>query len=506
MHSSKGQMLRLGAALLTVAAWLLAAACADIEVAVNTGGTDGGRDLVGPGADSGGPGVDGIEPRPDTGGPRPDTWVRDTVGPRPDTTPKDVVEPPDAPFWPDVPPGQDLPPRPDVVEPPTCLDGTLDPAWGAGLLGLSTRAAEDDFAGSCGGAESKDLAFGWQVPFSDWFVLETAPADFDTVLYLLESCEGPEVACNNDVSAVDASSRIVGRFREGDRYVLVVDGNAGSRGNATLSIQPVECPAGDVGRGAELPQTFSTAVGTAAYGGACGGDAGPERSFRFTPSETGLWRISATAETTAMGFSPALYLERGPICGGPLLQCNGHDHGGIGMPAEVTRLLPAGEPVTLLVDSRQGAGSFVLAASKVGDSCPALAYEELPPEAELDIYDFGDTWTSSCGENADVEWGTFRPYADILVSMRDLEPGGGTHCMVDVTAGFPFSLALARGECVGEELRCVRSQSGGDGRPNASVALPKLGGRVLLAVSPTQPDWSGWFDSTVRIAVYCVAK
>jgi len=405
-----------------------------------------------------------------------------------------------------VPGGPDLPPGPDVVEPPNCLDGTLDPAWGAGLVSASTLEADESFEGSCGGALSKDLAYGWEVPFSDWFVLDTAGSDFDTVLYVLASCTGHEIACNNDLRSDDATSRIVRRFQEGDRHVVVLDGNAGSRGNVTLNIQPVQCPNADVGDGATLPQPFSTAVGTAEHAGDCGGD-GPERSFRFTPPETGLWRISATPDTTpGESLRPALYVERGPICGGPLLQCNGHDHGGIGMPSEVTRVLPAGEPVTIFVDSRGDAGSFVLDAKKIGDGCPSVPSGDITFEEGLDIQTFGDTMTTSCGENADIEWGTFRPYPDILVVFEDDEPGTSTSCTVDVDAGFPFSMAFVRGECAGAEVFCARSEPQPDGRSSLMRRLPKLGGKLTLVISPTSPSWGGWQDSIARIAMFCVAK
>ena len=465
-----------------LAALLLTAAvvaCGDVVVA--------GGDVP-PAVEDAGPSADSATPGPDVEGPAPDV-----SGPDPDSgaPPRDIASADVA----------------DSDEPPECWEQTLEPAYGAELVEPFTLEASDDFSGSCGGEGSKDLAYLWVVPFTDWFVLDTEGADFDTVLYLLEdACDGAEVACNNDLSEGEGASRIVEYFDEGDRYLIVVDGNSGARGQAVLSIQAASCPSLDVGDGSTLPQSFTMGSAESVHGGDCGGTNAQERSIRFTPSDAGLWRFSATADPTS-DLNTALYVEQGAICGGPPLQCNGHDQGSIGMPAEVSRYLEEGESVTIIVDSRSGAGFFEFEADLLADDCPALdngGFEE----GGLDIWDHEDKMTSSCGENADIEWGDYSPYPDVLVTMDDLEPGSATYCQLDVRAGFPFSLAIVDGECAGAELACLRSDPAvnlEDGH-HVTYPFPRRGGRFTAVVSPTAPEWGGWTSSMVHFEKPCAVK
>ena len=92
-------------------------------------------------------------------------------------------------------------------EPPLeCVDGVLEPGLGAGLVEVMTAPAGDDFAGSCGGMGSPDVAYEWEVPFDGFFVLDTQGSDFDTLLYLRDDCEGNELACSDNVEG-SVSSR-----------------------------------------------------------------------------------------------------------------------------------------------------------------------------------------------------------------------------------------------------------------------------------------------------------
>jgi hypothetical protein len=386
-----------------------------------------------------------------------------------------------------------------------CVESALSPAFGDGLASAFTTAKSDEFTGTCGVGSGKDVAWQWTVPFTEWFTLDTFGSDFDTVLYLREgACDGPEAACNNDADPAVDRSRIVGRFEAGTTYALVVDGNSGASGNAKLNIQPVTCPSADVGDGASLPQTFTTASGATLHGGACGGDTGPERSYRFIPPKTGLWRMSVTADPSS-GLNPALYVERGPICGGTLLQCNGHDVGSIKMPAEVSRVLTAGEPVTLIVDSRGGQGKFDLDAKFVGDACPALAPDDVFDKA-VDITKQTDTMTSSCGQNADLEFDHFTPYPDLVFTFTDQEPGSPGSCSLFIEAGFPFSLAVMRGECSGDELACRTDAkvSGSSGNYTMFYTMPEVGGTLTAIISPTSPEWGGWVSPNVKVGIGCV--
>ncbi|MEZ4268511.1 MAG: hypothetical protein R3F39_19270 [Myxococcota bacterium] len=386
-----------------------------------------------------------------------------------------------------------------------CVESALSPAFGDGLASAFTTAESDDFSGTCAVGSGKDVAWQWTVPFTEWFTIDTLGSDFDTVLYLREgACDGPETACNNDADAAVDRSRIVGRFEAGTTYALVVDGNSGASGNAVLNIQPVTCPSADIGDGSALPQTFTTASGATSHGGACGGDKGPERSYRFIPPKTGLWRLSATAEPGS-GLTPAIYVEEGPVCGGTLLQCNGHDHGDIKMPAEVSRVLTAGAPVTLIVDSRGGQGKFALGAEFVGETCPALAFDVVADQA-IDITTQTDTMTSSCGQNADVEFEAFTGYPDLVFTVEDQAPGSPGSCSLFIEAGFNFSLSVVRGACSGAEVACRTdaTQSPSSGNYTMFYGLPELGGTLTVIISPLIPQWGGWASPNVTVGMGCV--
>ncbi len=385
-----------------------------------------------------------------------------------------------------------------------CVDSLLDPAHGNAIATPFTTAGSDDFTGSCGGDATKDEAYQWVVPFNDWFTIDMTGSDYDAVLYLLQDdCEGVEFACSAATSLSGEPSEITAQFKADDQYVIVLDGTLGSSGNAVLNINPVTCPPQDVGDGSSLPITQGTAGGTDAHGGDCGGDTSRERSYRFTPAESGLWRVSAKADVLG-DLNPSVYLERGARCGGTLLQCNGHDMGGIGVAASVTRFIEAGESTTVIVDGRDSEGLFELNAEKIGDSCPLANVG--PGDIVEDINTYSDTMTSSCGENSETQWGTeVGPFPDLVFGKNDLSPGGSMSCEVVISAGFPFSLAVMDGECTGPERHCNANATAAGDRWEMSYRLPKLGGKLTFVVSPILPSWQGWFGTSVEIHEQCVA-
>jgi hypothetical protein len=153
-------------------------------------------------------------------------------------------------------------------------------------------------------------------------------------------------------------------FTQGQRVLVAIDGKSGTSGMAVLNVLPVTCPETDVS-GQSFPVSFTTVGGANAHTGACGGDALSERSYRFIPPADGLYRFSVDSTT----IQPALYLERGAKCGGEMLGCNATP--GAGNPATVTRWLPGGAPVTIIVDSNAGTGTFELDVEALGVACPA---------------------------------------------------------------------------------------------------------------------------------------
>ncbi len=378
-----------------------------------------------------------------------------------------------------------------------CVDGVLEPSLGQGLVEVLTGPQGDDFTGSCGGAGSFDVAYQWNVPYSEFFVLDTEGSDFDTLLYVLDDCGGTELGCNDNVEG-SVSSRVVAPFEQGDRLVVVVDGNAGESGTAVLNINPVECPSADL-TGQALPASFSNVAGANEHGGACGGAGSPERAFRWQAPRAGLYAFRVGSEA----FQPAVYLEAGPICGGPELACNGAAFGR----SEVMRVLDAGQYVTIYADSEGGAGDFDIDIVELPQTCPGAILDQ---SVVANINDFPNVMSSSCGPAGYEESGVFDPYRDATYAWTSPGMiGANSGCDLTVTSGFPVALSLQRGACDGPEVQCAQGTF--DNALGAYVATVSVGHIVptefTVTVSPSAPafGWVGGPSFTLEVGCFAVA-
>lgn len=385
-------------------------------------------------------------------------------------------------------------------EPPLeCVDGVLEPSLGQGLVEVLTAPEGDDFTGSCGGAGSFDVAYQWNVPYSDFFVIDTQGSDFDTLLYAFDDCGGNELGCN-DNAAGSVSSRLVAPFEMGERVVLVVDGNAGESGTAVLNINPVDCPSADL-TGQALPASFSNVAGANDHGGQCGGGGNPERAFRWQAPRAGLYAFRVDSDA----FPPAVYLERGPICGGPELGCNGAAFGH----SEVMRVLEAGEYVTIFVDSSGGAGNFDIDIVEIEEACPSAT---LAGNTDIphNINNFPNVMSSSCGPSGYEESGMFDSFPDATYSWTSPGMvGANSGCDITVTSGFPVALSLQQGSCDGAEGQCEEGVF--DAAAGTFSATVSVGHIVptdfMVTVSPTAPQfmWFGGPMFTLELGCFAVA-
>ncbi len=327
-----------------------------------------------------------------------------------------------------------------------CVEALLDPALGDEVASVDTQPHRDDFEGSCGGQTAKDVAFQWVAPFTDYFVFDTSGSEFDTALYLLETCTGEELACSDNVQG-GVSSRIVRRQEAGEQLVIVVDGETGQDGNAVLNVNPVSCPDSDL-EGEDLPGTFTNVAGTDTFSSGCGGGSGLERAFRYTAEDTGLHSFRATSTT----FQPIMNLQVGPECGGEDLQCNISNPGEVG--GEVIRNLQAGDAVTLIVDSAGGDGEFDLTVDFLAAPCPSAA---LAGGAALGtITEFPHAMTTSCGNIGEFSNGMVDTFGAATYSWTSPgQAGTNSGCDILVTSGFPAALSLQAGAtCSGVEEQC----------------------------------------------------
>ncbi len=110
-------------------------------------------------------------------------------------------------------------------------ESTGEPA----VVGTTEFAAADDLA-PCSQASGPDLRFLWTPDESRPYRIHTGGTDFDTVLYVIEGCEGLPIACNDDFDSLQ--SRVAVEAEAGTRYVIVVDGyEASDAGPFQLTIQ-----------------------------------------------------------------------------------------------------------------------------------------------------------------------------------------------------------------------------------------------------------------------------
>lgn len=118
-------------------------------------------------------------------------------------------------------------------------NGTPSTATGDAVFTGSTLLAGDDRAGMCGGGDGPDRAYQWSAPASATYTIDTLGSDFDTVLYVHESCEGgAELGCSDDDGEeIGRFSRVRIRLDEGNTVLIVVDGFGDSAGDFQVNIR-----------------------------------------------------------------------------------------------------------------------------------------------------------------------------------------------------------------------------------------------------------------------------
>ncbi len=326
----------------------------------------------------------------------------------------------------------------------SCVEGELE-------LGtpteVDTLSHDDSFTTSCGVGSSPEAAFEWTAPSTGYYAFDSSGSAFDTVVAVLDGdCDGDELACSN-ANGASPQGRAITRVEKDQRVVVLLDGNLGEKGDATLQVSPITCPATDVSD-QPLPANLTTVGGTNTHGGACGGDDTPEKAVRYAAPAEGLYRFRVSSEV----FSPALYVEQGAECGGPLLQCN--TNVSTGHPAEVTRWLEQGEAVTLIVDG--GEGAFTLDAQKLEDPgyCPSLPQLDSVSDVVIDE-------NSPALLSPSCEWAGNLNFDDTLHSYPEhaytftVDLGPADNCTVSVVGDSSFVATLLQGDhCEGAELEC----------------------------------------------------
>ncbi len=101
----------------------------------------------------------------------------------------------------------------------------------------NTSSLTNDYDPSCqSNSNANDFVASFIAPSAGTYTIDTNGSALDTVLYVLDSCQGTEVLCDDD-GGTGLQSQVSGVLREGQRVILVVDGYGTNAGAVTLSIR-----------------------------------------------------------------------------------------------------------------------------------------------------------------------------------------------------------------------------------------------------------------------------
>ena len=423
---------------------------------------------------------------------------------------------------------------------PDCVDDTLGAAVGLEVATGTTEGESERF-GSCAGG-GPEVVYQWTAPRTGTYILDTLGSDFDTVLYVLESCEGDEIVCNDDAfgGPERIRSQVTFDATAGDSFLIVVDGfGPTSNGDYVLNItldldeicdngvdddldgladctdaecsgdpacDAVDCPGESLGRSLGEVADGDTTGESFGFTSSCGGE-GPDVTYEWTAPSTGAFRFDADAD-----FDVDIALLDG--CDGEQLSC--------GTAGFTTLDLIEGDTVTIVVDGEDSPdfGEYTLSIVELesgrcddgadndddefedcfdldcatDDACilDGCAEEDLGSElgtiATGDLADFPYAYIASCGDAGGGEPAGGRNARDAFFTWT--APFDGSFTFDTLGSGYDTLLAILDGNCEGDEIACNDDAFSGDIRTRSSISLDLTEGDVITIVV------GGWGSST----------
>jgi hypothetical protein len=122
------------------------------------------------------------------------------------------------------------------AEPPSCEAEMIIPDLPQQLLG-DTTDGPDELASGCGGEGAPEQVYEFIAPGPGTYHFDTFGSAFDTVLYTLDACDGPPLACNDDAN-LELQSELFVELIGGQKILVVVDGHgAGDFGAHVLNVE-----------------------------------------------------------------------------------------------------------------------------------------------------------------------------------------------------------------------------------------------------------------------------
>jgi len=272
----------------------------------------------------------------------------------------------------------------------------------------------DDVVGSCliGGGDGfgLDVGYTWTAPEDGIYRFDTQGSALDTVLILLEDCEGgAEVACNDDASPQTLQSSLIYSMTMGQTVAIAVDGwSSGDVDDFVLTINQIGCE-DPIDLGNDLPvERDDDNIGAGDdVSASCGGNGGEDVIYTWTAPDDAIYNIYAVS----LQMAPVVSAYSG-TCGDPTGEIGCGAGNGL---AAFTAVLAADQQISVVVDGADAdaVGTFELnieqAGTLSGDCCAAddSAGCESAVTTQCvcgaDIGDFGalvdccgDVWTDAC--------------------------------------------------------------------------------------------------------------
>ena len=118
-------------------------------------------------------------------------------------------------------------------------DEDLGSETGSSVRTGSTVGEDDTYTyGECGSSGAPDRFFLFEAPETACYTVTTEGSTYDTLLRVLDACEGTSIACNDDYPSLGLRSRVDVSLEEGDTVFIVVDGySSWSSGDYILNIE-----------------------------------------------------------------------------------------------------------------------------------------------------------------------------------------------------------------------------------------------------------------------------
>lgn len=320
--------------------------------------------------------------------------------------------------------------------------------------GNTSDATGSDIS-SCASSDHADLWHAYTPSNSGTATISLCGSEFDTTLAVFNSCNGNELACNDDFCGTQ--SEIVLEVVGGQTYLVRVAGFNNQTGNYSLLATLAPDLPGDSCNDAIVVSENTV------YSGNTTGATGSASSSCSSNDTADLWHAytasgNGTATISLCGSSFDTTLSVWNACGGSELACNDD---GCGVQSEIAMSIQQGQTYLVRVAGFEGAaGAYDLLITEThpaNDNCsdPNVVTAGVPFIGSS--IDAAGSETSSCGTNdtADV-WLAYTPTVTAPVSIN--------------TCGSDFDTTLALFDaCGGSELICNDDSCGLQSKVTYSV-------------------------------------